>query len=165
MLNIIEWAMPYLKKSKMLVRLSEKVWNLTRQDIQIPYAQKMMDQYMMEHYERKYGMVRGKSPYFGYYHSVVASLDDNQRRAFENSLFAAEIFMIQNYRIDEMDPNKNRALCCGLFLNLVRSGMCSKQDIQSETANKIVDKLYDTYISKENINPRVDVNPDNRVVR
>ena len=165
MLNIIEWAMPYLKKSKMLVRLSEKVWNLTRQDIQIPYAQKMMDQYMMEHYERKYGMVRGKSPYFGYYHNVVASLDDNQRRAFENSLFAAEIFMIQNYRIDEMDPNKNRALCCGLFLNLVRSGMCSKQDIQSETANKIVDKLYDTYISKENINPRVDVNPDNRVVR
>ncbi len=167
MLKIMDWAMPYLKKSKLLVRLNEKVWNLTRQDIQIPYVQKMMDQYMMEHYELKYGMSKGQNPYFECYHSVVMAIDDNyQRRAFENSVFAAETFMTsQNYSISETDPQKNRAICRGVFLNLVRSGMCSKQNIESGIANDIVDKLYNIYISKDNVTPRVDINPDARVLK
>jgi hypothetical protein len=167
LLKIIDWAMPYFKKSKKLVRLNEKVWNLTRQDIQIPYIQKMMDQYMMEHYELKYGMSKGLSPYFKYYHSVATTIEDNhQRRAFENSVFAAETFMTpQNYSFSETDPIKNRAICCGVFLNLVRSGMCSKQDIEAGTANDIVDKLYNIYISKENVTPRVDISPEGRTLR
>lgn len=164
MLKIMDWAMPYLKKSKLLVRLNEKVWNLTRQDIQIPYIQKMMDQYMMEHHELKYGMNKGQSPYFQLYHSVATTIDDNhQRRAFENSIFAAEELMT-SYIIKETDAQKNRAIWCGVFLNLVRSGMCSKQDIESGTANEIVDKLYNVYVSKDNVTPRVDINPDNKVL-
>ena len=58
--------MPYMKKSKTLVKLNEKFWGLTRQDIQMPYVQRMMDQYMMEHYEKKYGMNNWKSPMFEY---------------------------------------------------------------------------------------------------
>lgn len=167
MLNVLDKAMPYLKKSKMLVRLSEKVWSLTKQDIQIPYVQKWMDQYMMEHYELKYGVSNALSPYFEYYHSVAMSIvEDYQRRAFENSVFAAEnVLTPQNYTIHETDPHKTRALCCGVFLNLVRSGMCSKQEIESGTANEIVDKLYNIYTSKERITPRVDINPDQRILR
>ena len=158
--------MPYLKKSKILVKLSEKVWNLTRQDIQIPYVHKRMDQYVMEHYEMKYGISKGQSPYFPYYHSVTNSLkDDHQRRAFENSIFAAETFMTpQYYTVNETNPKKNREIWCGIFLNLVRSGMCSEQDIESGISNDIVDKLYNAYMSRESIKSRVDINPDIRVI-
>lgn len=164
LVKIMEWAMPYLKKSKTLVKLSEKVWSLTRDDIQIPYVNKMMDQYVMEHYEIVYGMKKGQSPYFEYYHNVATTINDNhQRRAFENAVFSAETLLTpQNYVLNENDPQKNRAICCGVFLNLVRSGMCSKQDIESGTANNIVDKLYDLYVSKENVKPRVDIDPGNR---
>lgn len=167
MLKIIDWAMPHIKKSKILVKLSEKVWDLTRQDIQIPYVQKMMDQYIMEHYELEYGMNKGQSPYFEYYHNVATEIKDNhQRRTFENSVFAADTILIpQNYTINEVNPKKYREICCGIFLNLVRSGMCNKQDIESKTANDIVDKLYNIYVSKENVIPRVDISPDKRVLK
>lgn len=165
MLKIMDSVMPLLKKSKTLVKLSEKVWNLTRQDIQIPYIHKLMDQYMMEHYEINYGMTKGQSGWFEYYHNVVKEIKDNhQRRAFENSIFAAETFMPQHYTINESNPQKYREISCGIFLNLVRSGMCSKQDIESGTSNDIVDKLYNLYTSKENIKPRVDINPDRRAI-
>lgn len=166
MLKIMDWALPYLKKSKTLVKLNEKIWNLTRQDIQIPYVQRMLDQYVMEHYEMEYGMRRGQSPYFPYYHSVTISLEDHhQRRAFENSIFAAETFlMLQHYTVNETNLQKNREIWCGIFLNLVRSGMCSEQDMGCRTANDIVDKLYNIYISKEHIKPRVDISPDKRAI-
>ena len=166
MVKILDWAMPYLKKSKTLVKLSEKVWNLTRQDIQIPYVHKMMDQYLMEHYEIKYGMTKGQSPCFAYYHNVAIKIEDeHQRRAFENAVFSAETVLTpQNYVLSETDPLKSRAICCGVFLNLVRSGMCSKQDIESGTANDIVDKLYDTYVSMESITPRVEIDPGKRMM-
>lgn len=164
MVKILDLAMPYMKKSRMLVKLSEKVWNLTRQDIQIPYVQRMMDQYVMEHYEIKYEMNKGQSPMFEYYHNVATKMEDNhQRRAFENAVFSAETVLTpQNYTINETDPMKNRAICYGVFLNLIRSGLCSKKDIESGTSNEIVDKLYDTYLSKENIMPRVDIDPGKR---
>ena len=167
MLNVLDKAMPYLKKSKLLVRLSEKVWSLTKQDIQIPYVQKWMDQYMMEHYELKYGVSNALSPYFVYLHSVAMSIvEDYQRRAFENAVFAAEITLTPPYyTINEVDPAKKKAIYYGAALNLVRSGMCSKQEIESGTANEIVDKLYNIYISKERVTPRVDINPDQRILR
>lgn len=161
MLKILDWAMPYMKKSKTLVKLNEKFWGLTRQDIQMPYVQRMMDQYMMEHYEKKYGMNNWKSPMFEFYHEAVSTIgDDNQRRAFENSIFSAEtLFTPQNYIIMETDPFKYRAICCGVFLNLVRSGMCSAEDIDAGTSNGIVDKLYHVYSTKESVIPRVDIDP------
>ena len=42
--------------------------------------------------------------------------------------------------------------------------MCSKQDIESGTANDIVDKLYDTYVSMESITPRVEIDPGKRMI-
>ena len=166
MLKIMDWVMPYVKKSKILVKLSEKVWNLTRQDIQIPYMHKMMDQYMMEHYELKYGMSKGQSGYFTYYHNVATSLEDNhERHAFEYAIFAAETLLTtQNYIINQMEPQQRKAICYGIFLNLVRAGMCSEQDIESRTSNDIVDKLYNIYASEEDIIPRVDISPDRKVI-
>lgn len=165
MVKILDWAMPYMKKSKILVRLSEKVWNHTRQDIQIPYVQKLMDQYVMEHYEMEYGMLKGKSEKFVHLHNVTKTIEDkHQRRAFENAVFAAETVMPQNYIINESDPIVFREKEMGLYLNLVRSGMCSKQDIESETSNEIVDKLYNDYVTTENIKPRVEINPDKRTI-
>ena len=126
----------------------------------------MIDQYMMEHYETKYGMKKWQSPYFEYYHHVAADIeDDSKRRAFENAIFAAELVAIQqNYTVNEADAKKNREICLGIFLNLVRSGICSKQDIESGIANDIVDKLYDVYVSRESVTPRVDISPDCRVI-
>lgn len=159
MLKIIDWAMPLMKKSKMLVKLSEKVWNLTRQDIQIPYVQRMMDQYMMEHYELKFGMWKEQG--FTYYHKVALQLkDEYQRRSFENAVFAAETCCTpQHYIMNEPDTKKRKEKTLGIFLNLVRSGLCSKQNIKSEVANAIVDKLYIIYVENESIRPRVDINP------
>ena len=166
MIKIVDWVMPHIKKSKTLVKLSEKVWKLTRDDIQIPYVQKMMDQYIMEHYEIKYGMNKGQNPMFEYYHCVAINIEDeNQRRAFENAIFSAEnVLARSNCIIKENDLKKKRAICCGVFLNFVRSGLCSKQNIESGTANEIVDKLYQVYIEKEDILPRVDISPE-KVIR
>ena len=166
MLRLMDWFMPHLKKSRILVKLSEKFWNLTKQDIQVPYINKMMDQYMMEHYELKYGMNGGQSGYFTYYHEAVATIKDNRlRRIFEDAVFSAESYMTpQHYTIHETDQKKIRAICTGLFLNLARSGMCNEHDMKSDTANVIVDKMYDIYIAKENITPRVDISPDQKVI-
>ena len=163
MVKILDWAMPYMKKSKILVRLSEKVWNLTRQDMQIPYVQRLMDQYVMEHYEIKYGMLKGQSGMFEYAHNVATTIEDkHQRRAFENAMFAADTIILQNYIFNTDDSRALREKFLGLFLNLVRSGMCSKQDIESGTSNEIVDKLYNVYVTTENVNPKVEINPDKR---
>lgn len=163
LVKILDKAIPRLKKSKILVKLSEKVWNSTRQDIQVPYMQKMMDQYMMEHYEQKYGMNKGiknQRSYFEYLHSVAMSIeDDQQRRAFENAMFSTEN-LIWLYSFKETDANKYKALFYGVYLNLVRSGMCRKQDLKPSIANDIVDKLYNIYVSKEMVTPRVDASPD-----
>lgn len=166
LIRILDWAMPHMKKSKMLVRLSEKVWNLTREDMQIPLVNRYLDQYMMEHYESKYGMLKGKTGMFEYYHHVVDKIgDEHQRRAFENAVFSAEQWLNPtNYKITVRSVQQNREICCGIFLNLVRSGLCSKQNIESGVANGIVDQLYDIYVSKENIKPRVDLNPTLREI-
>lgn len=167
MLSVLDKAMPHFKKNTILVRLNEKFWNLTRQDIQIPYVHKMMDLYMMEHYEMKYGMCKGQSKYFEFYHSVVMSIkDEQQRRAFENAVFSAEELLTpKNYIVTETDFYKRENLLHGVFLNLVRSGMCSKQGIESGTANDIVDKLYNIYVSNKKLNPRVDVRADQRILK
>lgn len=166
LLKIMDWAIPYLKKSKILVKLNEKVWNLTRQDIQIPYIHKLMDQYMMEHYELNYGIQRSKYSFFEYLHDVVATIkDDSNRRAYENAVFAAEEVLPLKYNIAATNPEAQRALFCGVYLNLVRSGLCSKQGLESKTANEIVDKLYDVYKTKEKILPRVDISPDQEVIK
>lgn len=164
LIKILDWAMPHMKKSKLLVKLNEKVWNLTREDIQVPYMNKYMDQYMMEYYENKYGMLKGKSGKFEFYHRVVGEIEEeHQRRAFENAVFSAESWLNpQHYTINTDSTQKYWEICYGIFLNLVRSGMCSKQNIESGTANDIVDKLYDCYVSKRNVNPRVDTNPTTR---
>lgn len=164
LLKIVDFVMPLLKKSNMLVKLNEKMWNLVRQDINNPYFPKMMDVYMMEHYELEYGMSKGQSGYFPYYHNAVKELDSAQRRALENSVFAAEEMLVTSYTVNENDPQKNRAIWCGIFLNLTRSGMCNRQDIPSDTANDIVDKLYNSYISEEGVTPRVDISPDKLVI-
>ena len=103
---------------------------------------------------------------FEYYHNVATKIEDeHQRRALESAIFSAEqVLMQQNYIVNEVNPKKRRAIGCGIFLNLVRSGLCSKQDIQSGISNEIVDKLYNVYISKENISPRVDIDPGKRYV-
>ncbi len=165
MLKILDWAIPHLKKSRLLVRLNEKIWNLTRHDIQIPYYQKMMDQYMMEHYERKYGMKKWNNSYFEYIHDVVDTIkDEYQRRVFENSVFAADMVRFQQHYVsNETDIQKNRAIIYGEFLNLIRSGMCCYQDISAGTSNNIVDQLYNIYFLKEQVTARVDFNPDYRI--
>lgn len=156
--KIFDWAMPHMKKSKILVRLSEKVWNLTRQDIQITQERKYWDQYIMEHYELEYGMLKGKSIWFPYYHKVTITIKDkHQRRTLENALFASEKVM-QGVQCNGKFVREKEI---GLFLNLVRSGMCSKQDMESSVSNEIVDKLYNVYIEEENIVPQVKINPDN----
>ena len=167
MIKILDWAMPHLKKSRMLVKLSEKFWNLTRQDIQMPYIQRMMNQYMMEHYEIKNGFYDGKGSMFEYYHRIAANMEnDGHKRIFENALFSADfIVMPQNYTIMERNPGKIRAIGCGVFLNLIRSGMCDERDMKAEISNKIVDQLYNIYMSVEKITPRVDVSPDQQVLK
>lgn len=61
--------------------------------------------------------------------------------------------------MNEPDTKKRKEKTLGIFLNLVRSGLCSKQNIKSEVANAIVDKLYIIYVENESIRPRVDINP------
>lgn len=166
MTKILDMTMPLMKESGMLVKLSEKVWNLTRQDIQMPYVQKMMDLYMQEHYEIKYGMTKRQTPYFPFYHNVVMKIkDDHQRRVFENAIFAAEQVLIsQNYDFSKTDPSKTQVSEYGIFLNLVRSGMCIDQNVESGTANQIVDKLYNIYVSNLSITPRVELDPGKRMI-
>lgn len=165
MLKILDWAMPYMKKSKMLVKLNEKVWNLTRQEMQLSPVNGMMDQYMMEHYEIKYGMDKGKSGWFPLYHMVMDGLDDTRRRCLENAVFSVDrMFILDNYMITETDPVKYWNIRRGLFLNLVRSGMCSSRKIDAAAANGIVDKLYDVYVTQEHLQPRVDLDPGKRTV-
>lgn len=164
MLKIMDWAMPHFKKSKILVNLSEKVWNLTRKDIQIPYYNKKLDLYILEHYEIKYGYKKDITNNFSYFHKVAISIqNDLYRRVFENSIFAAEIILsLKKYHITETEPLKNRAICCGIFLNLVRSAMECKLLLKSSTSNDIVDKLYEIYYEKEGVVPRVELNPMKR---
>lgn len=166
LVRVLDWLMPHMKKSKVLVKVSEKFWNLTRQDIHVSRIHKMMDQYMMEHYEIKFGMTKGQG--FIHYHNVVNVIDNHhQRRAFENAVFAAEraLEIIEyNFVAVETDMRRIIEARCGIFLNLVRAGMCSKQDIDSGVANDIVDKLYDSYVSMESITPRVEIDPGKRMI-
>jgi hypothetical protein len=122
---------------------------------------------MMEHYELKYGMNKGQTRYFEYLHNVVTTIDDDQqRRTLENAMFSAYMWLTpQHYTINVSDQQKMRAIYLGLSLNLIRSGMCSNQHIDSETSNSIVDKLYNIYVTRENIKPRVDINPDNKILK
>lgn len=161
-LNIFDsLIMPRLKKSKILVRLNKKWWKLTRQDIQVP-SDGMMDAYMVEYYglKNKYNI---KSS-FPYEHEITIPMEEkHQRRVFESAIFAASD-LIQGYSISEKDANKYREIQCGMYLNLIRSGMCSKQDMKAEISNNIVDKLYDIYVAKEKLKPKVELNPDCKTI-
>lgn len=101
---------------------------------------------------------------FPYEHEITIPMEEkHQRRVFESAIFAASD-LIQGYSISEKDANKYREMQCGMYLNLIRSGMCSKQDMKAEISNNIVDKLYDIYVAKEKLKPKVELNPDCKTI-
>lgn len=154
-LRIADFLMPHVKKSKTLVRLNEKFWELTKDELKIPQQARFLDQYIIEQHEIKYGMKKAGSACWELYHEVVKGIeDDNQRRGFDSAVYVAEV------KLAAMQIPKGE-IGCGVFLNLVRAGMmCSEKEIEPEIANSIVDKLYNLYVQKWGIEARVDIAPE-----
>ncbi len=164
--KFLDKALPKLKKSRILASVDECVWQLARSNMRTSYAGRMIDMYMMERYELKHGISGGKSGWFEYLHEVVLKLKNEYwRRQFENAVFAADYIVMPYCVIDGALWREKREQYCGIFLNLVRSGLCSKQNMKAEDANKLVDQLYDIYVKKEGNTPRVDIDPMKRIVR
>lgn len=157
----VGWLLPKIKESKVLYKVSEKVWNVTEENMELPYLNRMMNQYMREYYAfKKSGS--DKNLMLPYYVHVAAAIEDNKlRRCFEDAAFATEALMMQlPYRVaGSLTEREKRAAELGIYLNWLRSGLSSKQDVKSEDGNRIADMLYDTYVSEEYVKPKTSLNP------
>ena len=147
----LDKVMPLMKKSQLLMNLSNKFWELTRQDMQIPYFNKYIEQYIVEHYNMKHGINVPQSYMFEYTHPIVREIkDEKKRRIFENALFAADACIgYQRYA--------ERSAYLGRFLNLARAALVGR--IPDNEANELLDKFYATYMVRENISAKVYLNP------
>lgn len=147
----LDKVMPLMKKSQLLMNLSNKFWELTRQDMQIPYFNKYIEQYIVEHYNMKHGSNGPQSYMFEYTHPIVREIkDEKKRRIFENALFAADACIgYQRYA--------ERSAYLGRFLNLARAALVGR--IPDNEANELLDKFYATYMVRENISAKVYLNP------
>jgi len=160
LLRVIDFSMPFIKKSKILVRLNEKHWELVRKEASDEY--RYLDQYIMEYYEMKYGMHKAKSKLFDNFLDVAIKIESNERRrVFDSAVFSANSIM-SNILIPQ---DNKREIGCGTFLNLVRAGMmcsvmCGDIEIPPRTASSMVDDLRDVYIKKWGIEPKVDISPE-----
>lgn len=161
-LKLLDSAMPLIKKNHILEKVSSGFWKFTRETINTDYNQRLMDQYMLEHYQIKHGIALKNGGLFVHYHNVGKSVEESQRRIYENVIFAADMYISQNYTIRVTQPVRFREIACGIYLNLVRSGFCSSRKVEASTANRITDKLYQEYRTKEQVSPRVDISPDHR---
>ncbi|MBQ3543863.1 MAG: hypothetical protein IJA34_02570 [Lachnospiraceae bacterium] len=156
LLRVIDFSMPFIKKSKILVRLNEKHWELVRKEASDEY--RYLDQYIMEYYEMKYGMHKATSKLFDNFLDVAIKIESNERRrVFDSAVFSANSIM-SNILIPQ---DNKREIGCGTFLNLVRAGMmCGDIEIPPRTASSMVDDLRDVYIKKWGIEPKVDISPE-----
>lgn len=147
---------PYIKENNNLSKVNEKCWNTIKKDLQVSTNISYLDQYIIEHYEIKYDILKTYNhSYYFHYHNVIKTIENEyHRRQLENSIFAAERTMKNHLKND---------IGVGIFLNLVRSGLCNVKDINSKTANKLVDKLYEEYMCEEKIKPKVETNPDSMI--
>ena len=159
-IKLLDWAMPMLKQSKILTRLNEKFWKITRMGCQLEPIQREMDMYMMEHYEIFCEKKVAQSGMFHYIHSIVNQIDeDSQRRIFENAVFAAEMWCLQQpHPINASNQQQWCEIFYGAFLNMIRSGLC-RDDIPAKRSNELVDLLYNMQSSNEGITPRVNIDP------
>lgn len=167
--QVLNFSIPFIKKNNKHTRMMEEVWEMARVKLRLPHSKYMADKYAQERASIINGIPVGTSgnyvSEFSLLHVVASGIKDADiRNSFEAAAFSA--FEITNsgfYDVKERNINKRYRIHRGLLLNLIRSGMTSKQGIDSKTANEIVDKLYDLIISKQNIMPQTELDPGSRV--
>lgn len=160
--KIWEAASPLIKSSKMLARVSDKMWNITNKNLNLPYWNNYVAQYYFEHYSIKQGVSKYAYKQYAYFHAAVEKIDakdDETRLTFENAIFAADLYAV----LPIVHNNNTKETLYGLYLNLVRSGLCSAEGLNDTKANELTDLLYNIYKTELDFVPNVSVNPDNYI--
>lgn len=156
--EISDFLIKQAKKSVILAKLNRWVWNISTKRAKNLNKHTYFVQYFEEHYCIKGGLRKVDDPsYFKVLHLMTEKAENDYiRQVIEDAAFVADYLLKTYGKVKLME----QSVADGVFLNLIRSGLCFESDIKGGTANAIVDIGYNFYITSEARKPDVEANPD-----
>ena len=170
-IKALKWAMPYMKKSSLVAKINNSVWEAQEQYMMRSPLEQYIATYMWQRYELQYrgnwetdGMQQQYEG-FVYLHRCRETLEtDKEKRALEKAAFGVEYLMHERMYICEESEERCIALAHGTRLNLFRAGLAESPDITPEKAKLVTDILQDCYMLDRGVRPNLKVNPEERNV-